>query len=386
MLHFNLHFTRAAPRLCVAWLSANLFTVSLGACSSAPPTSADDQIKPEDDADASSGDDDDNNDDDNDDADDDDGNDDDDDNDDNATGDPDEHSTDPGCHGIDFLVVVDNSGSMADEQANLAKSFPKFLTTLQNALDETAKNFNVMVIDTDADPICGALCASLPTGSCLTPAGTLECSSVDLKCEFEMGTGRVRSGNGQLCGISGAQRYIESSNQDNLAEAFSCLGQQGTFGDGAEKPMEAMQIALSDKMLSKDGCNAGFLRSDAITVIMVITDEEDDHPTDTEENPDGSAGEPEDWFKAIMTIRPDAEKSIMAVGLIGDTNQPNAECKPFDESMLEGAEDSPRLRSFFEMFGDMGAVGSVCADDYSPFLEKLISQINESCEDFDPPE
>jgi hypothetical protein len=366
------------------FITASLFCLGFAlACSSESQRAetdipVDDNLDDDDDAD----DDDDNADDDDDGDDDDDDADDSDDDPDN--GDPDDEQKE-GCQGIDFVVVVDNSGSMADEQENLAASFPKFLTSLQDALADTAQDFHVMVVDTDADPFCSAICAATPTGTCFSPSlGIIQCDEVNAKCEFGLGAGRVRDGAGKVCGITGEQRYIISGRETNVAPIFECLGTQGTSGDGAEKPMEAMTTALSEAMLTGDGCNAGFLRNDAITVIMVITDEEDDHPTDGE-NPDGSAGDPQDWFDAVMRIRPEAEKSVMAVGLIGDTDLKDPVCEPFDENMMAGAEGSPRLREFFEMFGDKGAIGSVCEADYSPFLNDLIAKINESCEDFTPP-
>jgi hypothetical protein len=39
-----------------------------------------------------------------------------------------------GCAKADFLFVIDNSGSMADEQDNLIASFPGFIATIQQTL------------------------------------------------------------------------------------------------------------------------------------------------------------------------------------------------------------------------------------------------------------
>ena len=37
-----------------------------------------------------------------------------------------------GCRKVDFLFVIDNSGSMSDEQQNLINSFPSFIQTIQD--------------------------------------------------------------------------------------------------------------------------------------------------------------------------------------------------------------------------------------------------------------
>src|SRR5690242_21671906 len=41
-----------------------------------------------------------------------------------------------GCAKADFLFVIDNSGSMADEQDNLIASFPGFIDTIQQRSEE----------------------------------------------------------------------------------------------------------------------------------------------------------------------------------------------------------------------------------------------------------
>src|SRR5690606_16959134 len=54
----------------------------------------------------------------------------------------------PGCPSVDFLFVVDNSRSMQQEQASLARSFPGFIEVVRERL-RTADH-HVMVVDTDA--------------------------------------------------------------------------------------------------------------------------------------------------------------------------------------------------------------------------------------------
>src|SRR5262245_47456344 len=56
--------------------------------------------------------------------------------------------TSSGCERVDFLFVVDNSGSMREEQENLARSFPGFVAVLQRSL--RARDYHIMVVDTDA--------------------------------------------------------------------------------------------------------------------------------------------------------------------------------------------------------------------------------------------
>ena len=82
----------------------------------------------------------------------------------------------------------------------------------------------------------------------------------------------------------------------------------------------------------------------------------------------------------IKQQNPDA---IVALGLIGDRDLPNPQCAPFNAG--NGAEPSPNLRSFFAKFGGNGFVGTVCADDYTPFFEEAVSVIATACDEFVPP-
>jgi hypothetical protein len=56
---------------------------------------------------------------------------------------------DKGCRKIDFLFVIDNSDSMDDEQANLARSFTGFIGVMRQVLDAT--DFHIMVVATGGD-------------------------------------------------------------------------------------------------------------------------------------------------------------------------------------------------------------------------------------------
>jgi hypothetical protein len=298
-------------------------------------------------------------------------------------GDPNGDGTTQGCHGIDFLVIVDQSGSMDDEQINLAASFPGFLTTLQAAVSETATTFHVMVVDTDSDS-CEALCdaggqACLQNGEPILCKDWVKPDAND--CNSMLGAARITDGAGTLCGIQGEQRFIISDQQENLDSVFSCLGRQGTKGSGAEKPIQAMANALSPALLAPEGCNAGFLRRDAMLVMMVISDEDDDRVQASEP---GSDLEPRDWYQAALAAKHGDPGAVMAVGLIGDRDLPDPVCMELEGTT--GADASPRLREFFSYFGRRGVTGSVCADNYTPFLDQLVAHIDMNCDDWIPPE
>src|SRR5262249_43211965 len=73
-----------------------------------------------------------------------------------------------GCDKIDFLFVVDNSGSMAEEQASLVASFPGFIATIADTV--AATDFHVMVVDTDEESL------SFGSGFVCDGAGNCNCN------------------------------------------------------------------------------------------------------------------------------------------------------------------------------------------------------------------
>lgn len=270
-----------------------------------------------------------------------------------------------GCQKIDFLFVVDNSGSMGDEQQNLVNSFDGFIDSIQNTVK--ANDYHIMVIDTDAADSflqeCFVLCTLLPECQGY-PCNMLP---VPEGCDASLGAGLLKNPQNQPCGVAGDKRYMVDG-QPNLASTFSCLGKVGTNGDGSERPMEAMVTAIT-ALNKPGGCNEGFVRPDALLVVTFITDEEDEGK---------SNGGPAGWQASLVAAKVGVEKSIVVLGLIGDPDQPNAVCP------MGQAQPSPRLRQFAESF-TFGSWGSVCSPSYAPFFDAAVSVIDTACQQFEPP-
>ena len=155
-----------------------------------------------------------------------------------------------GCDKVDFLFVIDNSGSMGDEQDNLIASFPQFIDTIQNTLDE-AQDYHIMVLDVDAwqYQMCENMCTAAPPEcinamglcdltagpACLFPCtlglvcgldGGFECGvTMPMECEDVLGAGvtypRGQGSSNQDCSFATGARYIDSAEPD-LAGAFAC--------------------------------------------------------------------------------------------------------------------------------------------------------------------
>lgn len=314
----------------------------------------------------------------------------------NTTFDPDGG---PGCKKVDFLFIIDNSGSMGDEQDNLIASFPGFIDTIQNTIDE-AQDYHLMVIDSDpwvyegCAGACDSGCVDENTGICdfLNPVCLLPCAlslgctgfqcgvTEPFECEDILGAGVTYPRGGQAsnqdCNFSTGARYMDSSEPD-LSATFGCAADVGTGSTtGTEKPMEAMVQAVTPSTPAF-ACNEGFVRDDAILVVTFVTDEDDNND---------SAGTVEGWRQALIAAKGGDESAVVVLGLFGDNDQAGAICPPLDPDSNDGAEPSEKLRSFVDSWGAQGFAGSVCADSYNDFFQSAVDIIDTTCEDFMPPE
>jgi hypothetical protein len=299
----------------------------------------------------------------------------------------DEGTNAAGCEKVDFLFLVDNSGSMEDEQDNLTQSFPGFISTIQETL--MAEDYHIMAIDTDASNAGGSTIMCTPAPACCTdlcmfnPGATCNgepCMPPDEECDAMLGAGRDDDLMGTDCGLQGGQRYIVDGEPD-LAAAFDCVARPGTGGDGLERQMAAVTAAIGD-LNGAGQCNEGFLRDDAVLVVTLVTDEEDD-PNDGNDMDENSPGNPQAWYDAVVAAKNGDPTAVVVLGLVGDTDVPGAICEPIAD--VFGAEPAPRLRQFVELFGDRGIWASVCSPDYTPFFEQAVGLIDAACDEFEPP-
>ena len=157
---------------------------------------------------------------------------------------------------LDLLFMIDDSPSMSEEQANLARNFPRLIEALKN-LPAGFPDLHLGVLSSDM----GAGAAPL-VGGCATSLG-------------DRGVLQVRGG----CGLDPSKgRYLISQNggtqnnfEGDIAGVFACLATLGTAGCGFEHQLQSVRMALSGFVAD----NAGFLRSDAHLAVVYITDEDD---------------------------------------------------------------------------------------------------------------
>lgn len=257
-----------------------------------------------------------------------------------------EPETDRLCK-IDFLFVIDNSVSMAPEQQSLARSVPGFVATLSDSIGN-ADDFHIGVVSTDENYFNAEPCRTLGGLTVETIKG------VDSK---------------NKCGpYENGLHFMTRS--DDIDTSFACAAKLGISGDKNERPMEAAITALSPALAKKGACNEGFLREDALLVLVIITDEEDSE-SGTDQ---GSKGTPQDWYKAIVAAKSNDPKRVVVLSLIG-VPEPN-QCDEFSKS-----EVGTRLATFTNKFDERGSVHDVCAPSYDDFFTDAVSIIDQACDD-----
>ena len=249
-------------------------------------------------------------------GDDDDGQGDDDDDDDGATPDgtmqkldtgvaPDDDDDDDGGPGddtakwIDLLFVIDNSGSMGEEQANLARNFPNLIQKLRELQSDTGDgnanvDVNIMLTTTDlgntrcsgttpegGDPVITGCNEKIDEGDFDAigdiPDASQACTDVcekDVLITDERPYIHFLSTNHNVDDVDPKDVNGDGTEDGPVAQALACLGPQGIQGCGLESPLEAMMQAL-DPNAAHNTDDKPFIRDGAMLAIVILTDEAD---------------------------------------------------------------------------------------------------------------
>lgn len=193
---------------------------------------------------------------------------------------------------VDILFVIDNSGSMAEEQSRLARNFGAFAARL----DQLGAHYRIGFTTTDAgNPRCGQTTpegGDLVLRSCLDRLGEGAFQFNDVDAAYACT---------DVCKLTGAELAVKASTASghedgqearprpwieridgvsnlpdgvSMVDAFACFGPQGIDGCGFEQPLESMHLALQ-KALEGSEANFGFLRDDALLSVIFVTDEAD---------------------------------------------------------------------------------------------------------------
>lgn len=197
---------------------------------------------------------------------------------------------------VDILFVIDNSGSMGEEQANLSANFGEFIDVLEDS--RVQANYRIGVTTTDnGNPRCQGTSpegGKLQLTSCRARQGDFQfngnppvdafgdaCTSICSEAADAALAEGVVPTRTDKDGVEKPRPWIESiEGVTNLpegvttTEAFQCFGPQGVSGCGFEQPLESMYKSLT--LANNQGsAEFGFLRDNALLAIVFVTDEID---------------------------------------------------------------------------------------------------------------
>lgn len=153
---------------------------------------------------------------------------------------------------LDVLFVVDNSGSMSEEQANLSQSFDRFIQDIE------AQNldFQIGIISTDVS----------------SDNAVFGNPSKSWWAEKYAGFDHDKAGS--LLAKSGNPKIITPDLPD-YKELFRQNVLLGTVGSGAEAGIWSAMMALSSDRLAVGAWNESFIRDEAYLSVVFLSDEDE---------------------------------------------------------------------------------------------------------------
>jgi hypothetical protein len=201
---------------------------------------------------------------------------------------------------LDLLFVIDNSGSMGEEQENLARNMPKLVRALEDLRDPqgqpVAANVHIMVTTTDSGNV---LCAPYyKPGRSAEEGAPISDSCTDRLGRFtSVGLPPVNAEDactsvcpvplapdGSFISFAGSTSNVpdvppadidgDGLDDSAVAQTLSCVGPQGIDGCGYESPLESMMQALDPNAAWNRGTNP-FRRPGSLLAVAIITDEAD---------------------------------------------------------------------------------------------------------------
>ncbi len=235
----------------------------------------------------------------------------------------------------DILIVIDNSGSMRTEQANMATRFATFLDQLKDL------NWRVAIVTTDVSSD-----AYKKDGRFLL---------------FDKTAFNTIDKNGQTV-IPPDFYYIDSSM--NLVKAKDSFGKTiqrpANEGSGNEQGIAASLRAIRRSQdpvsVSESQPNRDFFRSDAVLSVLVVTDANETNPNGTQ-----IQNTPQNWISSVQTIWP--SKPFVYNSIVVKSG--DSACVA-----INGNED---YGTSYETLSGLtgGIIGTVCASDYGSQLTQM---------------
>lgn len=285
---------------------------------------------------------------------------------------------------IDILWVIDNSGSMCEEQDNLTRNFENFI----EGMTDLNARFRLAVVTTDMEdkeakqpprPNHKGKFQNSPARTannvCEIVPNTSDCP-MELPFVIDSDNYLITPGD-----------YAGERRTADLHRDFRCIATVGTEGDGFEKGLMAAKSALSEELLSTH--NAGFLRDDAYLVIVFLSDEND--CSDNYALPRQNGNECEwrrdelvpvqeyaDFFKSL---KDDPDKIIVAAIVAPDNEVRFDSPDPVEPSCAIHGQGEGfsgyRYEELVGMFGDNGVNEDVCKAEFDKALDAIKDRVGE---------
>ncbi len=162
---------------------------------------------------------------------------------------------------LDILFVIDNSGSMREEQEAVARELTAFIEEIRKA-GGVRQDF-----------YAGAITTTVYQHS--------DVGGLKYYVAYDKQAGKLQPvpdalADGGVALGTGTERVLRGDDPQFI-EKFSRLVRQGTFGSGQETPFEAVRraVLVHGAVEWDQGGNKGFFRDGARLLVVVLTDEDD---------------------------------------------------------------------------------------------------------------
>ncbi len=261
-----------------------------------------------------------------------------------------------GCRAIDVLFALDSSGSMIEERAALAatNAFSQILVTLEG-LNGGGIDYRIGLTTANDHGF-------------LTPLGWLE-----------------------------PDPWFDSEDVELETMSLAFNGAVGQIGNLGDPPVGCEHVLTSAvNLLASD--SSGFVRDDALLVLVLLTDVDDFGDYDQAGGNDcnfGCGTQPSD-LNALRTLLVDSVKSgqedgVAAIVLAGDPSSMDGLnlCGQPGSCGCDGVDcaafHADRLYEFAGMLGEQGIAADLCGANVPMVVETVLTDsIDQLCQDFQP--
>lgn len=265
------------------------------------------------------------------------------------------------CRKMDLIFVVDDSGSMAEEQQSLATNFPMFANVLNTYTLADGENldYRAAITTTGVTANYTIVLPAIPP----FPEQRIAQSQAGADGKFR-----------QNCGLP--RPWLERTDPD-MAQKFACAANVGTSGPAIEMPLRAAELAIAP------ATNPGFVRDDALLAIVMITDEDDcsrrTSPFETAgdgcaENGDVDLPTVTSFISGFDQVKGDRGRWATAV-----IAAPAACTSAFGD-----AAHAIRLQQFAQEAGINAVFSDICQGNLAPALAEALDTFQAACENFPP--